>query len=274
MDNLLEQIAPFQPTWHLGQQVMGLRKDEAAQTFIVETSKGTRITCKAIIIAAGAGAFGPKKPPLEDLEKYEDKCVFYYVKKRSDFKDKHLVIAGGGDSAVDWAVSLSEIAASVKVVHRRNKFRCAPDSEEKLRSLAQSGKVDLVIPYQLAALEGDDNGHLKAVHVETLEGEQRSLIADMLLPFYGLATSLGPLAKWGLALDRTTITINPTTGETSMPGVFAVGDVAGYDHKLKLILTGFSESAQAAHAAYKYVFPGQALHFEHSTTSGVQNLKK
>lgn len=269
VDNLLAQSNPFDPVYHLRQQVTTLKRDTETDSFVVTTSKDVEITCKAIIIAAGAGAFGPKKPPLEGLSSFEGKSIFYYVKKREDFRDKKIVIAGGGDSAVDWAISLSELAASVSVVHRRDKFRCAPESEAKLRTLASAGKIDLVIPYQLAGLEGDDQGQLKQVIVETLSKETKSLDADVLLPFYGLSTDLGPLAKWGFSLNRSTITIDPTTGETSEPGIFAVGDVASYPHKLKLILTGFAEAAQASHAAYKYVFPGQALHFEHSTTSGV-----
>lgn len=269
VDHLLKQSEPFKPVYHLGQQVTTLKQDPETKSFVVTTSKGIQITCKAIIIAAGAGAFGPKKPPLEGLSAYEGKSVFYYVKRREDFRDKHLVIAGGGDSAVDWALSLSEIAASVKVVHRRDKFRCAPESEQRLRALSEAGKIELVIPYQLSALQGDKAGNLTGVLVETLSKEEKLLPADVLLPFYGLSTDLGPLAAWGFSLRRNTITIDPTTGESSEPGIFAVGDVATYPHKLKLILTGFAEAAQASHAAYQYVFPGQALHFEHSTTSGV-----
>lgn len=273
VDHLLTQACPFDPVYHLGHQVIGLKRDDALQSFRVTTSQGLEILCKAVILAAGAGAFGPKKPPLEGLDLYEGKSVFYYVQKRDAFRGKHLVIAGGGDSAVDWAISLSDVAASVHLVHRRDKFRCAPDSEAHLRKLAQSGRVELVVPYQLAGLKGEgDQGLLEAVLVETLDGEQRALTADVLLPFYGLSTHLGPLAEWGLALNRSTITIDPTTGETSEPGIFAAGDVAHYPHKRKLILTGFAEVTQAAHKAYTYVFPGQALHFEHSTTSGVKKI--
>lgn len=268
IDNLMAQAEPFAPVFHLGQKVVGLQRAERG--FRVRTSGGKEIACKAIIIAAGAGAFGPKKPPLEGLEAYENKSIFYYVKRREDFRGKHLVIAGGGDSAVDWAISLAEIAASIQFVHRRDKFRCAPESESQLRALAATGKIDLVVPYQLCGLEGNTaSGHLTGVQVETLAGDKKTLQADALLPFYGLSTNLGPLAEWGLDLERSTIKIDPTTGETSESGIFAAGDVASYPHKLKLILTGFAEVAQAAHAAYAYVFPGQALHFEHSTTSGV-----
>jgi thioredoxin reductase (NADPH) len=182
-----------------------------------------------------------------------------------------VVIAGGGDSAVDWALSLSEVAARVQVVHRRGKFRAAPESVARLHELSDSGRLDLVTPFQLHGLEGDGDT-LSAVIVADLDGNTRRLDADCLLPFFGLATNLGPLAAWGLDLDHQRILVDPSTCQTSIPGVFAVGDIASYPGKLKLILTGFSEAAMAAHAAYGVVNPGQALHFEHSTTTGVTGL--
>lgn len=270
IDNLKAQIAPFHPTFHLGQQVESLHKQDDG-SFEVTTSKGTRFHTKAVILAAGAGAFGPKRPPLNDLERYENTGVFYYVSNKESFRGKRLVIAGGGDSALDWAIALADIAAHIQVVHRRAQFRAAPDSVEKLHALEKAGKIELVIPYQLSYLEGA-NGVLSGVGVETLEGEKRLLEADALLAFFGLSTNLGPLSHWGLEGTRSTFTIDPTTAQTNMPGIFAVGDVASYPHKLKLILTGFAEVAQAAHAAHAFVFPDKALHFEHSTTSGVPGL--
>ena len=266
IEKLSEQVKPFSPTYHLGQQVMEIKK--TADGFTVSTSEQNTITCKAIIIAAGCGAFGPNRPPLEKLEEYEGKSIFYLVNKREDFRDKKVVIAGGGDSAVDWAISLSELTEKLYVIHRRPKFRCAPESAAKLDALAKSGKIEMVIPYQLARLEGT-NGKLSSVVVATLEGEERALEADVLLPFFGLAMELGPIAQWGLNLDQNHITVNPATCETSIPGIFAIGDIATYENKLKLILTGFAEAAQAGHAAYKLVHPNEALHFEYSTTSGV-----
>ncbi|MBY0406258.1 MAG: NAD(P)/FAD-dependent oxidoreductase, partial [Rickettsiales bacterium] len=217
---------------------------------------------------AGCGAFGPNRPPMEGLEAYEGKSVFYMVNKRENFRGKKVVIAGGGDSAVDWAISLSELTEKLYVIHRRPKFRCAPESATKLEALAASGKIEMVIPYQLARLEGE-NGQLSKVIVATLEGEEKPLDADYLLPFFGLAMELGPIAQWGLNLDMNHITVNPSTLETSTKGIFAIGDIAKYENKLKLILSGFAEAAQAAHAAYKLVHPGEALHFEYSTTKGV-----
>jgi thioredoxin reductase (NADPH) len=236
--------------------------------YIVGTSTGTVIACSAVIIAGGSGAFGPNRPPLDGLEQYENRSLFYLVKKRQDFAGKRVVIAGGGDSAVDWAVSLAEIAANVMVVHRRDKFRAAPETVQKMRKLAADGKIEMIIPYQLSGLEGD-GGMLTGVRVETLEGEQRLLEADNLLAFFGLAMELGPIAEWGLDLHGFHIAVDPATLETTLPGVFAIGDIATYPGKLKLILTGFSEGAMAAQAAFAFARPGEALHFEYSTSKGI-----
>jgi thioredoxin reductase (NADPH) len=266
IDRLAEQAAPFSPTYHLGQQVVRLNRTEDG--YSVETSSGTVISCHAVIIAGGSGAFGPNRPPLDGLEQYENRSIFYLVKKRQDFAGKRVVIAGGGDSAVDWAVSLADIAAKVMVVHRRDKFRAAPETVEKLRRLAAEGKIEMVIPYQLSGLEGD-GGMLTGVKVATMEGEERLLEADRLLAFFGLAMELGPIAEWGLDIAGFHIAVEPSTMATTLPGVFAIGDIATYPGKLKLILTGFAEAATAAHAAFVIARPGEALHFEYSTSKGV-----
>lgn len=263
---LEEQAEPFQPVYHLNQQVVKLARE--GETFKAVTAAGTEISCKAVIIAGGAGAFGPNRPPLESLEKYEGKSVFYMVKRREDFAGKTLAIAGGGDSAVDWAVSLAELAKKICFIHRRDKFRAAPESVDKLHALAKSGKVEMVIPYQLHALHGTD-GVLKSIELSDLDGKTKTLDADILLPFFGLTPALGPIAEWGVKVDLHHIPVDPATQETNVPGIFAVGDIATYKNKLKLILTGFSEAAMAAHAIHPLVFPGQALHFVYSTTKGV-----
>lgn len=270
VENLHQQCLPFNPTFHLGHQVTSIEQlDDAGKSWRVATSKGVVIECRSIIIAAGVGAFGPNRPPLGNIEHYEGHSVHYYVKSRDSFRDKHVVIAGGGDSAVDWAISLSEVAASVCVVHRRPKFRAAPESEARLNELARQGQINLVTPYQLEGLEGE--GHqLKQVIVKSLDGDMKSLQADYLLPFFGLSMNLGPIAEWGLGLERSHITIDPLTAATNRPGVYAIGDIATYPHKLKLILTGFAESAQAAHAIRQFLYPDEVLHFEYSTTKGVQ----
>lgn len=266
VDKLQAQAAPFNPVYHLGQTVDKIQKTDNG--WRVTTSKNTVISCKVIIIAAGCGAFGPNRPPLAGIEEYEGNSVFYLVKKREDFRSKKVVIAGGGDSAVDWAISLSELTEKLYVVHRRAKFRCAPESADKLKQLADSGKIEMVVPYQLDSLEGS-NGKLSSVTVSTLEGEKRALEADILLPFFGLSMELGAIANWGLNLENNHIKVSPPNMNTSEKGIFAIGDIATYEGKLKLILSGFAEAAQAAHAARALIYPDEVLHFEYSTTSGV-----
>lgn len=264
---LEEQAAPFNPTYHLNQQVTAVAKLENGN-WKVATNTGTEIECKAIIIAAGCGAFGPNRPPLDGLEAYEGKSIFYLVRRKEDFRGKRVVIAGGGDSAVDWALSLADVASKLYMVHRRPKFRAAPESADRMEQLAKAGKIEMVIPYQLSGLQGSD-GQLTGVEVETLEGQKRILEADVLLPFFGLAMELGPIANWGLNLNKHHIDVNPTTLATNVDGIHAIGDIATYAGKLKLILCGFSEAAMACHALHSRVHPGEVLHFEYSTTKGV-----
>jgi thioredoxin reductase (NADPH) len=266
VDRLFEQAAPFAPIYHLGHAVTGLER--VGDGFAVSNAAGMRVAARAVVIAAGGGVFGPNRPPLAGIEAFEGKSVFYLVRRREDFRGKRVVIAGGGDSAVDWALSLAELAGHVMVVHRRARFRAAPQSLLRLEALAKEGKVELVTPYQLAGLEGS-GGLLDAVVVADLAGGERRLAADCLLPFFGLATRLGPLAGWDLALADNRIVVDPANGATSRPGIFAIGDIAAYPGKLKLILTGFAEAAAAAHAIHPLVHPGEALHFEYSTTKGV-----
>jgi thioredoxin reductase (NADPH) len=261
------QAAPFAPHYVLGEQVVQCNKAAHGQWQLV-TNKGTTIHAKAIIIAAGCGAFGPNRPPLAGLEQYEDASVHYMVARREDFRDQTLVIAGGGDSAVDWAVSLAEVAKKIYVVHRRDKFRAMPETVAKMQALAATGKIEMVIPYQLEAL-GGNGSKLSTVAVKNMDGSVRELAADHLLAFFGLSMELGPIANWNLGLTGSHITVEPGTCETSEAGIFAIGDIATYPHKLKLILCGFAEAAQAAHAIRGIVYPDTAYHFEYSTTKGV-----
>ena len=266
ISNLEAQVAPFAPPFLMGRRVE--RLEGSAGAFVLGTDGGDEVRCKAIVLAAGAGAFGPNRPPLERLAEFEASGgVQYYVRRREDFRGRTVVIAGGGDSAVDWALSLKEVAAKVYVVHRRPKFRAAPETAAQLDGAAARGEIELVIPYQLHALHG--TGRLEAVEVATLQGGTRLLAADVLLPFFGLSMDLGPIAGWGIDLQRSHVQVTAATCETSVPGVFAIGDVATYPGKLKLILQGFSEAAMAAHAIYPLVHPDVALHFEYSTTKGV-----
>ena len=266
IERLAEQAAPFAPVYHLGQRVEALARE--GEDWRLTTSAGAQLRARAIIIAAGVGAFGPNRPPLARLAEFEGKSVFYVVTKREDFRGKRVVIAGGGDSAIDWTLSLVEVAARVMVVHRRDKFRAAPENVRKVHELAAAGKLDLVIPYQLEALEGA-SGKLDSVIVKDLDGATKRLPADALLAFFGLAMNLGPIASWGLNLERNHVKVDPATCATSAPGIFAIGDIATYPGKLKLILSGFAEAAAAAHAIYPLAHPGEALHFEYSTTKGI-----
>jgi thioredoxin reductase (NADPH) len=265
---LERQIEPFGAARLLSRRVTGLTGEAGA--FVVRTDRGDEVRARAVVIAAGAGAFGPNRPPLDGLEAFEATgAVQYYVKRREDLRGKRVVIAGGGDSAVDWALALKDIA-HVSVVHRRAKFRAAPEMAAQLDAAAASGAVHMVIPYQLHALHGA-GGKLASVEVADLDGGTRHLAADVLLPFFGLSMDLGPIADWGFELDRNHVVVTPATMQTSVPGVFAVGDIATYAGKLKLILQGFAEAAVAAHAIHPIARPGEALHFEYSTTKGVQS---
>jgi len=270
------QAAPFSPTYHLGQQVTGVEPGPGGR-WTLTTTRGTVVDAGAVIIAAGVGAFGPNRPPLDDIQAYEGLGaglgVNYLVKRREDYRDKKVIIAGGGDSAVDWAISLAEVAASVQVVHRRSKFRAAPDSVGRMQALVDAGRVDLVVPYQLAGLDGSEN-KLEAVRVRDMDGHTRSLDADVLLPFFGLSQNIGPIADWGLSLEHNLITVDRDTMNAGQPGIFGAGDIVTYPGKLKLILMGFSEVSQAVHGARDHVHPNEAYHFEHSTSAGTPGRAK
>lgn len=260
------QAAPFKPVFHLSQTLEQLHEQDNG--FYLQTSTGTQFQTSAVIIAAGAGSFGPNRPPIDNIEQFEGTSVFYAVRNRTSLAGKRIVIAGGGDSALDWALSLVDIAKSVSIVHRREQFRAAPETLSRVKQYAQQGKIDLVAPYQLKGLEGD-NAQIKKVIVAAIDGQTRLIEADILLPFFGLTASLGPIAQWGLGLDRNAILITQETSESSKAGIYAVGDIASYPHKLKLILTGFAEAAQAAHSIYRRLYPDKPLHMEYSTTKGL-----
>ena len=266
---LEKQASPFNPVFHLDQQVTGLEAD--GDFFNLTTNKGLALQAKAVVIAGGCGAFGPNRPPLANIEAYENISVFYHVHKREQFRDKTLVIAGGGDSALDWTLSLAPIAQKIYLVHRRAKFRAAPESVAQVETLIASGKVELVAPFQLAAIQGTAP-NLTGISVEDLDGNKRELKADFLLAFFGLSMQLGPILDWNLGIDYHRIAVNPATLEASTPGIYAIGDICTYPGKLKLILNGFAEAAMACHSIYGRVHPDQALHFEYSTTSGVPQI--
>lgn len=261
---LEEQARSFTPQYLLGQQVTSLEDG-----FVMETSCGNIVKAKAVIIAGGAGAFGPNRPPLEGIISYEGAGnVAYMVQNKERYRGKKIVIAGGGDSAVDWAIELYDIARHIYVVHRRAKFRAAPEACNRMEELATMKKLDLVTPYQLSAIKGDGDT-INHIEVKDLDGNVKALEADVLLAFFGLSMELGPIADWGLGLHNKHISVTPPSYMTSKEGVFAIGDICHYEGKLKLISCGFAEAAHAAHAAYKTVHPDKAYHFEYSTTKGV-----
>lgn len=264
--NLEKQAAPFHPVYHLGQQVIAIAKKENG--FLVSTSKNTHLETKVILIAAGAGAFGPNRPPLDNIEEFENKSVFYYVKDTSQFKNKNVLIAGGGDSAVDWTIHLSTIAKSITLIHRRDKFKAAPDNVAKLKQLSESGKIKIDIGWQLHGLQGK-NGVLEKVELQDLDGATKTIECDCILPFFGLSHDLGPIKEWNLEIEGNRINVDHLTQMTNEKGIFAIGDICSYPEKLNLILTGFSEAAVAAHQARKIIFPGKEFHFEYSTTQGI-----
>ena len=267
--NLYQQIKPFKPDLILGERVEKIQSKN--DVFTVSTSKNNIIISKCIIIAAGNGAFGPNKPPISNIKEYEEKSIFYHIKDKSIFRNKNIAIAGGGDSAADWAIELSEIANKIFFVHRREKLRAAPNSVRKLNDLATVNKLEMVVPYQIDSLRGN-NGNLESLTVKNLEGNHKNLEVDYFLPFFGLSSDLGPIKDWELQIEKNLLDVNQSTCQTSKSGIYGVGDICTYPGKLKLILTGFSEAAMAAHSCFKRVFPEKVLHFEYSTTSGVKSL--
>src|SRR5579864_2796225 len=261
---LMEQIKPFNPTFHLGEMVTKVEKLGDAQ-FRVTSDGGKVFECKCVAIAAGGGSFQPKRPPIQGIEPYEDKSVFYAVRKMENFRGKNLLIVGGGDSALDWTLNLQPIAKRLTLVHRRDDFRGAPDSVNKMRALVAAGAMDLKIG-QVSALEGGD-GQLSAVSIKGNDGALSRVEVDAMLPFFGLTMKLGPVAGWGIEMDDELIQVDVSTFETNLPGIFAVGDINTYPGKLKLILSGFHEVALMAQKAHRYVHPDKRLTFQYTTSS-------
>ncbi len=262
-DRLMEQIKPFSPTFHLGERIDGLSK-LADGRYRLETDNGKVFHTKVVVIAAGGGSFTPKRPPLEGIEAFEGKSVYYAVRKMSAFEGKDVLIVGGGDSALDWTLNLQPIAKSMTLLHRRDDFRGAPHSVEQMRSLVRDGKMKLLIG-QVTKLEGAD-GELSTVTVKTKEGEQ-ALAINRMLPFFGLTMKLGPIADWGLNLNENLIPVDTEKFETSTPGIFAIGDINHYPGKLKLILSGFHEAALMSQAAHRLIYPDKKLLFQYTTSS-------
>ncbi|GBD43700.1 Ferredoxin--NADP reductase [bacterium HR40] len=264
VDRLMEQIRPFRPTFHLQQQAEKLSRT-AEGRWRLETSAGTVFEAPVIVIAAGAGSFVPRKMPLPGAEAFEGRSLFYVVRRRDDFRDRRILVAGGGDSALDWVLNLEPIAREIALVHRRDEFRAAPDSVARMRALVEAGRMKLFIG-QITGLEGRD-GELEAVRIRTAEGTEIRYGCDRLLAFYGLKMELGPIAEWGLNLERNLIRVDTEAFETSVPSIFAIGDICTYPGKLKLILCGFHEGALMARRAFDYCRPNEKFVFRYTTSS-------
>ena len=266
-DQLMEQVKPFGPQFHFGERVDSLKRVEGG--FEALTDAGTTFRAKVVVIAAGGGSFTPKRPPLAGIEAFEDKSVFYAVRKVDAFRGKKAVIVGGGDSALDWTLNLVPVAQSVTLIHRRPEFRAAPDSINKMRALEAEGRLKFV-QGQVVKLHGED-GELRALTVRGPD-QEFEIEAERLMPFFGLTMKLGPIADWGLNLRENLIPVDTEKFQTSEPGIFAIGDINTYPGKLKLILSGFHEAALMAQAAHRYVYPDKRITFQYTTSSS--NLQK
>ena len=270
VDGLMQQIKPFNPQFHLSEMVEKVEKI-GDPLFRVTTDQGKVFECKVVVIAAGGGSFQPKRPPIPGVEPYEGKSLFYSVRKMEAFRDKRVLIVGGGDSALDWTLNLAPIAKHLTLLHRRSEFRAAPDSVNKMMALAAEGKIDLVLG-QVSSLQGE-NGQISKATVKTNEGSVYEIHCDALLPFFGLTMKLGPVANWGFELkNNELIPVETEAFETTTPGIFAIGDINWYPGKLKLILSGFHEGALMAQKAYRYIYPEKRLVFQYTTSS--TNLQK
>lgn len=269
VDNLMKQIEPFKPTFTLGERVDGLTKQEDG-SFLLSTSDGTEIHAGVVVIAAGLGSFEPRKPVIENLEKFEGKGVDYMVKDPEKYRGKKIVIAGGGDSALDWTIFLADVAQEVTLVHRNQSFRGAIDSAEKVFELAQQNKIRLLLNANLHSLDGATT--LQAVHITDGAGQLSTYAADYLIPLFGLSPKLGPIADWHLGIDKSAIVVNTEDFGTNIPGIYAIGDINTYPGKLKLILCGFHEAALMAQSAFKRIYPDQKLSFKYTTVNGITPL--
>lgn len=266
VDNLMAQIEPFEPTFTLGERVEELER-LADESFVVRTNMGSEIACKVVVIAAGLGCFEPRKPEIPNIEAFENKGVSYMILDPEKYRGKKVVLAGGGDSALDWTIFLADIASELTLVHRNETFRGAVDSAEKVAKLAEEGKIRLLLSSQLGCLAGE--GQLQTVEIINKQKESQLLEADYLIPLFGLSPKLGPIEGWGLNLDKSAIEVNVHDYSTNVPGIYAIGDINTYPGKLKLILCGFHEAALMAQTAFKRVYPDQKLSFKYTTVNGV-----
>ncbi len=268
-DALLKQIEPFSPGMHLGQEVQVVQRQDD-ETFLVETSKGTQFHARAVVIAAGVGSFQPRQLRVPNVEDYEDKTLHYRVRDPGQFAGKRLVILGGGDSALDWVLELADTAERITIVHRRDEYRAMPDSVAKMKQLVADGRMDEITSAKAATLNGED-GQVSSIVIQPKEDDAVEVEADHVLVFFGLAPKLGPIAEWGLDINRKTINVDTEKFETSEPGIYAVGDINYYPGKKKLILCGFHEAALAAFAIKQRIEPERKVHVQYTTTSPIMH---
>ena len=270
VDNLMKQIEPFQPGFTLGERAEKVERLED-ESFKVTTSRGTEIKAPVICIAGGLGCFEPRKPPISNITDFEDKGVEYIIKEPELYRDKQVVIAGGGDSALDWTIFLADVASKVTLVHRRKGFRGALDSVEKVEHLAAAGKINLVTEAQVVGLEG--NGHLEGV---VIKGKEKETVqtTDHFIPLFGLSPKLGPIGEWGLNITKNAIEVDTLDYSTNVPGIYAIGDINTYEGKLKLILCGFHEGTIMCQSAFKYINPDKKLSFKYTTVTGVAGFEE
>ena len=261
-NSLIKQIDPFKPNFHLGERVESIEKVD--KKWIVKTNKETEFEVASIIIAAGVGSFEPRNFPTKEIEKYEGKQILYSIKDKTVFKNKTVCIFGGGDSALDWAIELSN-NSKVILVHRRDDFRGMQASIDKAKQLKEEGKIEIYTKYQLDSVQGNEK--LESINIKHDDKTIKGIKTDYVLGFFGLIMQLGPIAEWGLNLDKKTIPVNTESFETNKEGIFAIGDICSYPGKLKLILSGFHEGALAARGSFKYAKPDEKLRFEFTTTS-------
>ena len=269
VDNLMNQCKQFEPGFTLGERADKFKKLDDG-TFIVTTNKGTKHHAKIIAIAGGLGSFEPRKPILENLQRYEDNGVNYIIKDPQKFKNKSVVIAGGGDSALDWTIYLADICKSVTLVHRRNEFRGALDSVDKVIELKNKNKVNVITPAEIIELHGKEK--LEKLTIKINNDLEKEISTDFFIPLFGLSPKLGPLSEWGLEIEKNAIKVDTFDYQTNIPGIFAIGDINTYKGKLKLILCGFHEATLMCQSAYKILNPGKNLILKYTTVSGVQGF--
>jgi len=270
VNNLMEQIAPFKPGFTFGERAETIEKVDD-KMFLLTTNRGTKIQAPVIAIAGGLGCFEPRKPPIEGLANFEDKGVEYIIKNPELYRNKKIFIAGGGDSALDWTIFLSEVSKEVTLVHRRTSFRGALDSVDKVMELAQSGKINLITNAQAKTVSGE--GKLQYVGISTKVGEDLKIEVDHFIPLFGLSPKLGPIGEWGLNINKSAIDVDTVDYSTNVPGIYAIGDINTYEGKLKLILSGFHEGTLMVQSAFKYIYPDAKLSFKYTTVAGVNGFE-